>query len=264
MSGPRVAATARRALRAAFAALTMTSAIEVECEAARLLQDVIRCDQLLHTEIRLQDAATVRVGPDLRRERGYESALSHVGHLHPAVLSYLMEGDLGEPRRVSDVLGPRAWMIHPTYTEAFRGRGGLCQLSLVTSLNGAAGSGWVLLRDAIDFSDADVEAATLLLPQLVGLAELARVKDACPGVGSLQHDGDVSRAITTAAHNDVLDALTSRERVVLENLGTGASARQIARALGISEATTRKHLQHIYAKLGVHDRLEAVVGIAEL
>ena len=45
---------------------------------------------------------------------------------------------------------------------------------------------------------------------------------------------------------------------MLELVATGASAILVARTLGISERTVRKHLEHLYAKLGVHDRLSAV------
>jgi DNA-binding CsgD family transcriptional regulator len=34
--------------------------------------------------------------------------------------------------------------------------------------------------------------------------------------------------------------------------------RQVARQLGVSEATVRKHLENIYARLGVQNRAEAV------
>ncbi|MFY0409088.1 response regulator transcription factor [Solicola sp. PLA-1-18] len=51
--------------------------------------------------------------------------------------------------------------------------------------------------------------------------------------------------------------LTEREQAVLVLLERGLTAAQIGRRLGISAATVRKHLEHVYAKLGVHDRLSA-------
>ena len=53
--------------------------------------------------------------------------------------------------------------------------------------------------------------------------------------------------------------LTPRESEVLLKLTSGRTARAIARELGVSERTVRKHLEHVYAKLGVHDRLGAVL-----
>jgi DNA-binding CsgD family transcriptional regulator len=52
--------------------------------------------------------------------------------------------------------------------------------------------------------------------------------------------------------------LTPRESVVLDMLATGATARAIARRLAVGERTVQKHLQRVYAKLGVADRLAAV------
>ncbi len=52
--------------------------------------------------------------------------------------------------------------------------------------------------------------------------------------------------------------LTPREREILGRLGEGASTKEIARALRISVATVRTHVQHLLRKLGAHTRLEAV------
>ena len=53
--------------------------------------------------------------------------------------------------------------------------------------------------------------------------------------------------------------LTPRESEVMLKLTSGRTARAIARELGVSERTVRKHLEHVYEKLGVHDRLGAVL-----
>jgi LuxR family maltose regulon positive regulatory protein len=53
--------------------------------------------------------------------------------------------------------------------------------------------------------------------------------------------------------------LTKRERDVLDLLVQGATNKEIARALFISEATAKAHLRHIYAKMGVRSRAEAIV-----
>jgi DNA-binding CsgD family transcriptional regulator len=52
--------------------------------------------------------------------------------------------------------------------------------------------------------------------------------------------------------------LTLREQDVLTQLAAGATARAIANRLRLSPRTVCKHLEHIYAKLGVSDRLSAV------
>jgi PAS domain S-box-containing protein len=52
--------------------------------------------------------------------------------------------------------------------------------------------------------------------------------------------------------------LTSRELEILGRLAAGQSAMTIADDLSISRLTARNHIQHIFAKLEVHSRSEAV------
>lgn len=54
------------------------------------------------------------------------------------------------------------------------------------------------------------------------------------------------------------EALSTREIEILQALQTGASNREIASSLFISEATVKTHLIHIYSKLGVDNRTAAV------
>jgi DNA-binding NarL/FixJ family response regulator len=54
------------------------------------------------------------------------------------------------------------------------------------------------------------------------------------------------------------EPVSARELEVLELVARGASNREAAARLFISEATVKTHLMHIYAKLGVNDRAAAV------
>lgn len=56
-----------------------------------------------------------------------------------------------------------------------------------------------------------------------------------------------------------LSSLTNREREVLELLTNGDSNRELGQRLGVSPRTIQKHLQRIYAKLGVKNRMAAAV-----
>jgi DNA-binding NarL/FixJ family response regulator len=51
--------------------------------------------------------------------------------------------------------------------------------------------------------------------------------------------------------------LTRREAEVLTQIATGSSNREAAAVLHISEATLRRHLANIFAKLGVGSRTAA-------
>ena len=53
------------------------------------------------------------------------------------------------------------------------------------------------------------------------------------------------------------EALSERERVVLEAVARGLSNREISRELWISEQTVKFHLRNLYRKLGVSSRTEA-------
>jgi len=59
-------------------------------------------------------------------------------------------------------------------------------------------------------------------------------------------------------------ALTAKELEVLALLAQGHSNKQIARALYVSDATVKTHLQHIYAKFEVQSRFGALSRAAEM
>jgi LuxR family maltose regulon positive regulatory protein len=54
--------------------------------------------------------------------------------------------------------------------------------------------------------------------------------------------------------------LSKREQEVYDLLVAGMSNREIAKALFISEVTVKVHVRHIYEKLGVHSRAQAIVA----
>lgn len=58
-------------------------------------------------------------------------------------------------------------------------------------------------------------------------------------------------------------SLSVREVELLEQLATGATNKQLARSLFISEATVKTHLVHIYQKLGVTNRTAAIAAAQE-
>ena len=56
-----------------------------------------------------------------------------------------------------------------------------------------------------------------------------------------------------------LDDLSARERDVFRLIALGMSNAQIGQELFISETTVKTHVTHILSKLGLHDRVQAVV-----
>jgi DNA-binding CsgD family transcriptional regulator len=58
--------------------------------------------------------------------------------------------------------------------------------------------------------------------------------------------------------------LTPRQRQLVHLLQQGYTNAQIARRLSISEGTVRTHLEHVYSRLGVNNRVAAVVRADEV
>jgi DNA-binding NarL/FixJ family response regulator len=64
-------------------------------------------------------------------------------------------------------------------------------------------------------------------------------------------------------HLEQPDALTDRERAVLQLMSGGLSNREIAHALRTAEGTIKNHVSSILSKLGVRDRTRAVLKAIE-
>jgi DNA-binding CsgD family transcriptional regulator len=71
-------------------------------------------------------------------------------------------------------------------------------------------------------------------------------------------DAAVGRALSGRPAEEVL---TARELEILAYVRGGRSTQDIASALWVSPSTVRKHLENVYAKLGVHSRAEAVAHV---
>jgi DNA-binding NarL/FixJ family response regulator len=72
----------------------------------------------------------------------------------------------------------------------------------------------------------------------------------------------IERFIAQPAPGKLPDAVTSlseRERDVLGLLARGSSNAEIARELFVSDATVKTHVARLLAKLGVRDRMQAVI-----
>jgi NarL family two-component system response regulator LiaR len=81
--------------------------------------------------------------------------------------------------------------------------------------------------------------------------------------GGSPMSGSIARKVVSSfAHLEMEHALvqklTEREKAVLELIATGLMNKEVANELNISPATARTHIQHIYEKLHVNTRVEAV------
>jgi len=79
-------------------------------------------------------------------------------------------------------------------------------------------------------------------------------------LSGLEH-GERAREISSKGEPSPLilaASLTPREQEILHSLDIGLSNREIAARYSISDSTVKTHLEHIYRKLGVNSRLQAI------
>ncbi len=84
--------------------------------------------------------------------------------------------------------------------------------------------------------------------------------------GGAPMSSQIARKVVAAFQNkpapsnadSALDVLSKREKEILEMLSTGLLYKEISEKLSISAETVRKHVYHVYEKLHVSNRIEAV------
>ncbi len=91
-----------------------------------------------------------------------------------------------------------------------------------------------------DSAALELEAAREIFERIGAASDLARLDSLATGTTVLEHHG-----------------LTARELEVLRLVAAGKTNREIAATLVISEHTVARHLQNVYAKLGVSSRTAA-------
>jgi DNA-binding NarL/FixJ family response regulator len=135
-----------------------------------------------------------------------------------------------------------------------------------------AGSGTQAQRDALAQEDTgaqedtDSRADTGAQADTGSRADTGARGDTCQACGAARPAADRDSPATVlratipqpiAAALRSTQRLSARERTVFQFLGAGYDNRSIARELGVSERTVKRHVTVILAKLGLESRLQA-------
>jgi DNA-binding CsgD family transcriptional regulator len=223
-----------RSLRKVMAAADVAAELSLTEDVPDLLAaaaSLVPCDVLFWNWYSLVPRLQTFAHVDARSTRPVRRApldgwLAHLPE-HP-----IMSGRHGPVVAVSDVLSPaqldRSWL----YQEAMRPAGLRHEIGLELSHGRDEMSALVFSREpGRDFDERDHLVLRLLRCHLD--AALRRVARPRP-------------------------RLTSRERSVLLLVREGLTDAQVARRLGITEATVGKHLEHVYARIGARSRVQAL------
>jgi DNA-binding CsgD family transcriptional regulator len=143
--------------------------------------------------------------------------------------------------RLSDVIARRRLVNSRVYAEWFRPSGIEAELEAGIARSRAETRNFILERAHGDFSTRDRAVLELVRPHLRRIHDMTQLR----------------RAIGDPGPAD-LNRLTAREAEILELVAAGLTNAAVAERLWISPATVKKHLENVYAKLGVANRTAAI------
>lgn len=90
-----------------------------------------------------------------------------------------------------------------------------------------------------------------LRPALAAIDDF--IRDFVPEASHSPHAGN--------GHLGPVASLTAREREILALVAAGHSNREVGETLSVSEATVARHVSNLFAKLGVHNRVQAAAFV---
>lgn len=167
-------------------------------------------------------------------------------HVQDSPLLVAYEKGAGPAVQLTDFLSLRQFRDTGLYCDVFRPYGIDRQIAKGVPIEGNAVASVSLFRHGRDFGTRDREMLNLLRMHLNTAFANARRFALLPASGGERLD---------------LSGLSAREREVVYWAACGRSNREIATILDISGLTVKKHLEHVYDKLGVANRTEAAALI---
>jgi DNA-binding CsgD family transcriptional regulator len=229
----------RAALEFVEAAWSLADERAFTLETLAALNELIPSDQLTYCELdRVHHRAVHYVGTDDRE--GDPDMFWRIVDEHPICHHQQAYADFSATR-LSDVISRPRLVNSRIYAEWFRPYGVEAELEIGIARSRARTRNFILNRARGDFSERDRTIFELIRPHLRRIYEMTELR----------------RAVRRPEPED-LNRLTAREAEILELVATGLSNAAIAERLWISPGTVKKHLENIYAKLGVANRTAAV------
>jgi DNA-binding CsgD family transcriptional regulator len=160
-----------------------------------------------------------------------------------------------QPFRISDLMSRRAWHSTAVWAEALRDTDD--QLGLVLGRRSGALRNVLVSRTGRPFTDRERELVRLASRHVAAAARRVHAGRAV-GLQIAPRAGWVPLGATTARDRPAIP-LSAREQEVLRLVAAGLTDAQVARQLGLSPRTVSKHLERVYARLGVPNRAAAVL-----
>ena len=152
----------------------------------------------------------------------------------------------GRTLAISDFISDREFRGGELYAEICKPLGVRAVMKVYLPTGAATGASLVFSTTRTRFAESDRLTLERLVPHLAQLRRNTLARRTYPALID-----------STAAARMRLLRLSPRERVVLTRAAAGETNAAIAAALFVSPGTVRKHLEHIYDKLGVRTRTEA-------
>jgi DNA-binding CsgD family transcriptional regulator len=204
------------------------------------LSDLVPCDEISHSVLDPERETHLELHelhgdlPSLEPNEARLEAFFWYTFQESLACSYPQKlGDFRSVRRASDFYSAGELSRSPL-GELFRLQGMRHETIVPLTPTGPIDHRLIFWRaDGPDFSDHELWILTLLRPHL---AEFER----------------------TRRSQREADRLTRRQSQLLDLVAAGLTNRQVARRLGLSEGTVRRHLENIFARLGVTSRTAAV------
>jgi DNA-binding CsgD family transcriptional regulator len=198
--------------------------------ATRAVRELVPCDSVGYNEVDLATGTTrLDITPDVEVPPGAYEAMARYAGQHPVIAAH-RRGDT-RVLRISDFLGRDEFHGLDLYREIYGPMGVEYQVSFVLPAIEPLVVGLALNRADDDFTDAECAQLDLLRPHLEAALRRVRVHDP---LAQLE--------------------LTGRQREIAVLVGEGLTNEEIAQRLGIAAATVKKHLEHVYAEIGIPNR----------